>query len=132
MPPASYQFLRGPGQRIEDQRGGIGPVVEVEHVEYRPRQLIQRKRSERLPRRQCRPVDKAEVPVRFDKPKARGLVGHGVVEVGSGRVGMNESLAFVSLLSPPILGLPGSAVARLVELLTAGPSTWSYQSSESS
>jgi hypothetical protein len=36
------------------------------------------------------------------------------------------------LLSPPILGLPGSAVARLVELLTAGPSTWSYQSSESS
>jgi len=56
----------------------------------------------------------------------------GVVDVDSGKVGMNESLAFVSLLSPPMPGMLESVDPKFVELLTMGPSAWSYQPSESS
>ena len=50
----------------------------------------------------------------------------GVVDVDSGKVGMNESLAFVSLLSPPMPGMLESVDPKFVELLTMGPSAWSY------
>ena len=43
----------------------------------------------------------------------------GVVDVDSGKVGMNESLAFVSSLSPPMPGMLGSVDPKFVELLTA-------------
>jgi hypothetical protein len=39
----------------------------------------------------------------------------GEVEVDSGKVGMNESLALVSLLSPPMPGIFGSVAPLLVE-----------------
>src|SRR3954471_18498725 len=47
----------------------------------------------------------------------------GAVEVDNGRVGMNESFAFVLSSSTPL---------ALADGLTIGPLTWSYQPSESS
>jgi len=56
----------------------------------------------------------------------------GVVEVDSGKEGMNESLALALALSPPSPGIVGSGAPLFAELLTIGPSAWSYQPSESS
>jgi len=67
-----------PGKGVEEQAAQIRRIVKVEHIEDRPGELIERVRSERLPRRQSCAIDKAEVPVDLDKPQARGLVGYGV------------------------------------------------------
>jgi hypothetical protein len=69
------------GVRVEDQRADIWGMLEVEQAENRASELVEGKRSQRLPLREGNPVDKAETPIHFDECQARGLVSDRVVGV---------------------------------------------------